>query len=591
MPVEQKTTLNKILDHIWTVIKVILVLIYGCGYYVEKVFFAALRLIRRIVTLGWIGAICNVGEWVLSCGAAIGRFFARLGHFIAVSFVKDFSWWAPAIGLVGIITLAIFGHFFTVALEVSINDNSVGYVTDEDEYHRILNQVEDAIQNHLDQNAATTSTLVQTTSKQESDESMNITVAATDREDDQSTPTLSSLNLSGESYALTTTARYSLRIVRKSELATEEDFYSDVYSTVSELVGTNWGLYVDGDLKAACADGETINNILDEIKAPYHTGEENARVEFVQDVVVKKGMFASDTLKSEEDLRAMFETDSDNPAYYICQDGDYLSTVAAKFGMTTSQLQALNPDVKETAIYEGLKLNIAAPDIYLQVKLIKTETYTEAIDFDVVRENTNELYSGTTKVKTAGQKGTRQVTAEVTYVDGVRTGKSIVSSKVTKEPVDKVILVGTKTRSSSSGSGYVSGNYSAGDGIASGTFTNPLPGSYVSCGWYGYSGHKAVDLCLRGGTLNAAVYAADGGTVISSGWSGGYGNMIQIRHAGGYVTYYAHLNTRYVQVGDTVSKGQMIGRAGSTGNSTGPHLHFEIRKNGTAYNPANFIRF
>ena len=591
MPVEQKTTLNRILNNIWMVIKVILVLIYGCGFYVEKVFFTICRLVKRIVTLGWIGAICNVGEWVLSCGAAIGRFFARLGHFVAVSFVQDFSWWAPAIGLVGIIVFAIISNFFTVALEVTINKNSVGYVTDEEVYQSILNQVEDAIQNHLDQNAATTSTLVQTTSKQESDESMNITVSATESEDDDNALTLSALNLSGESYALTTTAEYSLRIVKKSELATEEDLYSDVYSTVSELVGTNWGMYVDGELKAACADGETINKILDEIKAPYETGEKNARVEFVQDVVVKKGMFSSDTLKSEEDLRGMFETDSDNPAYYICQDGDYLSTVAAKFGMTTSQLQALNPDVKETAIYEGLKLNIAAPDIYLQVKVIKTETYTEEIDFEVVREKTNELYSGSTKVKTAGQKGTKEVTAEITYVDGARTGKSIVSTKVIKKPVNKVILVGTKTRSSSSGSGYVSGNYSAGDGIASGTFSNPLPGSYVSSGRSRYSGHRAVDLCLRGGTLNAAVYAADGGTVISSGWSGGYGNMIQIRHAGGYVTYYAHLNTRYVQVGDTVSKGQMIGRAGSTGNSTGPHLHFEIRKNGTPYNPANFIRF
>ena len=66
--------------------------------------------------------------------------------------------------------------------------------------------------------------------------------------------------------------------------------------------------------------------------------------------------------------------------------------------------------------------------------------------------------------------------------------------------------------------------------------------------------------------------------------------MIRIQHSNGYVTYYAHLNTRYVQVGDKVSKGQLIGRAGSTGNSTGPHLHFEVRKNGVPYNPMNFIR-
>ena len=159
-----------------------------------------------------------------------------------------------------------------------------------------------------------------------------------------------------------------------------------------------------------------------------------------------------------------------------------------------------------------------------------------------------------------------------------------------QKPVDKVIYVGTKKRySSSGGGGYVSGNFVQGSGAASGNFRNPLPGAYVSCGWYGYSGHRAVDLCLRGGTLNAAIYAADGGTVEYSGWSGGYGNLIRIRHSNGYVTCYAHLNSRYVAVGDKVSKGQMIGRAGSTGNSTGPHLHFEIRYNGTPVNPLNHI--
>lgn len=593
---ETTTAFNRILRTLWTILKVLLVLIYGCGFYVEKVILALYRLVRWIVTIGWFRTVCNVGEWVISTTLRFAKWLAHLGHLIAKSFVRDFSWWAPAIGLISFIAVLIVSNFFSIALEVSINDNVVGYVNDEQEYHAILNQVEADIQTQLDKNAkADTADTTIVPDKQESDKHQNVVVNATEQENASdnkeavSEPTISSLNLEGESYALTTPAKYSLSVVRKVDLATEEDLYTDVYNAVSEIVGKNWGLYIDGELKAASENRELFDTVLQEIKAPYETGEKNSRIDFVEDIVIKKGMFSSDMIKDEAAFRAMFETDSNNPAYYICKEGDYMSTVASKFNMTTAQLQALNPDVKETAIYDGLKLNIAAPDIYLRVKTVKTEVYTEPMDFAVKRENDSSMYVGKTKVKTQGVKGEKEVTAEATYIDGKLVGKQVVSSRVLKKPVHKVIAVGTKKKSYSSGGGYVSGNFSQGSGSSSGSLTNPLAGSYVSCGWYGYSGHRAVDLCIRGGTLNAPVRTADGGKVIYSGWSGGYGNLIKIQHSGGMVTAYAHLNSRFVQVGDKVSKGQTIGRAGSTGNSTGPHLHFEVIINGNRVNPMNYL--
>lgn len=592
---ENPKPFNRIINGLWMAVKVLLVLIYGCGFHVEKLLLFVAKPLYRFITGGWFRGVCAVGEWVIATAIKLARGTAHLGVMIANSFVHDFSWWAPCIGAACFIAVLVVSNFFSVALEVSINDNVVGYVTTEQEYQNILNQVEADIQVQLDQNATadTNAALEVPTTKEQSDQKQNVVVNATQQEDSEE-PTVSSLNLEGESYAMTTTTKYNLSFVRKSDLATEEDLYTGVYSAVSELVGNNYGLYVDGQLKAACADEAAIQKVLDEVKAPYASDESNTRIEFVEDVVVKKGMFASDTLKTEEELRAMFRSDSDQPAYYVCEDGDYMSTVAEKFGMTTAQLKALNPNVKETEIYEGRRLNIAAPDIYLQVKTVKTLVYEDEIAFSVIREKNSDMYVNTTKVKTAGVNGVKRITAEVTYVDGKQISKTIVDTEVIKEPVNKVIYVGTKKRasyssSSSGSSGYVSGNYVQGSGKASGNFRCPLPGAYVSCGWYGYSGHRAVDLCLRGGTLNAAVYAADGGTVEYSGWSGGYGNLIRIRHSNGYVTYYAHLNARYVSAGDKVSKGQMIGRAGSTGNSTGPHLHFEIRYNGTPVNPLNYI--
>ncbi len=591
MTMKDPNPINRIFMNLWMVIKVILVLIYGVGFYVEKVLGLVAIPLWRFITGGWFRGVCAVGEWVIASGCKLGRGTVRLGTLIAHSFVHDFSWWAPCIGLACFAAVLVVSNFFSIALEVTINDNVVGYVVSEKEYHSILNQVEADIQVQLDRNATAAddeSAPAAPTTKEESDQQQNVVVNATEDEKSDA-PTLSSLNLEGESYAITTTAEYSLSLIPKQKLDSEEDLYSGVYSAVSELVGNNYGLYIEGELKAACADRDAIQKVLDEVKAPYESDEENSRIEFVENVVIKKGMFSADTLKTEEELRSMFHSDSDQPAYYTCAEGDYLSTVAEKFGMTTAQLKALNPGVKETEIYAGRRLNIAAPELYLQVKTVKTEVYTDEIGFSVKREKNSSMYVNTTKVKTEGKKGLKEVTAEITYVDGKRVGKKIVDTKVIREPVDKVIYVGTKKRYYSSGGSDYSGNYVQGSGTASGNFTNPLPGSYVSCGWYGYSGHRAVDLCIRGGTLNKAVYAADGGTVEYAGWSGGYGKMVRIRHNNGFVTYYAHLNTLMVQSGQKVSKGQQIGRAGSTGNSTGPHLHFEIRYNGTPVNPMNYI--
>ncbi len=98
--------------------------------------------------------------------------------------------------------------------------------------------------------------------------------------------------------------------------------------------------------------------------------------------------------------------------------------------------------------------------------------------------------------------------------------------------------------------------------------------------------HTGVDIP---GSLNTPIYAARNGKVIFAGYSGGYGNLVIIRHDKSYTTYYGHLNKITTKIGDNVGVGVMIGRMGNTGNSTGSHLHFEVRKNGEALNPADFI--
>lgn len=98
--------------------------------------------------------------------------------------------------------------------------------------------------------------------------------------------------------------------------------------------------------------------------------------------------------------------------------------------------------------------------------------------------------------------------------------------------------------------------------------------------------HTGIDIRA---TLGSKVMAANDGTVIKAGWNNSYGNVVMIDHGGQIVTLYAHNSKLLVKTGDVVSRGQTIAYAGSTGNSTGPHIHFEVRVNGQYQNPRNWL--
>lgn len=134
-----------------------------------------------------------------------------------------------------------------------------------------------------------------------------------------------------------------------------------------------------------------------------------------------------------------------------------------------------------------------------------------------------------------------------------------------------------------------------GGSIGTGKFIWPTPGYTTITSNYGMRYHPILKVNKLhtgidiGAPSGAKIVATDSGTVIFSGWLGAYGNAIIVDHGAGISTLYGHLSTRLVSVGAQVSKGQTIGKVGSTGWSTGPHLHFEVRKNGSPVNPRNYI--
>ena len=203
------------------------------------------------------------------------------------------------------------------------------------------------------------------------------------------------------------------------------------------------------------------------------------------------------------------------------------------------------------------------------------ESEIKYISFETVYNNSSSYYEGTKVVKTEGQNGERTLKYEVTYTDGKESERKLISDTVTKKATDKVVLLGTKKSTVSTGSYRWP--------LTSVTITSSYGHRYLN-GSYGF--HYGVDLRASTGT---SVYAADGGKVIYAGWLSSYGYLVKIQHDNGDQTYYAHLSKINVSVGNRVYKGQIIAKSGATGNVTGAHLHFEIRKNGSAVNPVNYL--
>ena len=341
-----------------------------------------------------------------------------------------------------------------------------------------------------------------------------------------------------------------------------------------DAIAESTGLYIDGEFIGAAEDGDELEALLTGLKegqAQYDKDDPDQRVEFVQDVKTEEGLFPISTIKSGEELLSKLTHQTVVEKVYVVQAGDVFSRIALKHDMTSAELRALNPQIKDTnRLKIGDELIVQRAQSFLQVKIVKTIRYTEVIDYKtqtIYRSDKDEGYSKTT---TYGKEGSKDVVAEITYLDGFETERVVVQETVTKKAVTKVVEVGTRK-------------------VA--PFYWPVPACHRVYQSY-HSGHLAWDISSGGTPVRGTpCLAADSGTVIfaQTGWNGGYGYLVKIRHANGLVTVYAHLDAISVREGQTVTRGQQIGKVGNTGRSTGPHLHFEVIRNGVKVNPKTYF--
>ncbi len=394
---------------------------------------------------------------------------------------------------------------------------------------------------------------------------------------------------------------YQIKLLTLNKLSDANTICDKIIENTDGNYVNACGIYVDGNFVCAVKNEADARNVFEQILKPYQTkAGKNATVAFVQEITYVQGFYpdTEETIWDTAKLKEVMTSSKSSAVYHTVKTGESLSLIADKYKMSLSELLSYNPKLtEETSIHVGDKLVISNQVNYIRVKVMKTEKRKVKIDYETETKESSTLYKGQSKVVQKGKKGVERVTEMVTYIDGVRSYVTEISSEVIKKPVKEIIYKGTKAVVQSSYSGgyssYISGNgntsYSGGKLAWPSTSARIIssPYGYRSMGWHG-----GVDLCAPGGSKGVAVLAAAGGTVVSAGWHYSYGYNVLIDHGNGLKTRYAHMQTGSLSVraGQKVSQGQQIGKIGDTGNAWGAHLHFEVIKNGTRVNPMPYLR-
>ena len=374
--------------------------------------------------------------------------------------------------------------------------------------------------------------------------------------------------------------KFTLTVADESQL-------SDSYAIADQIIQYSGneivqadGLYIDDEFVGATTDGDSMMLMLEKLKEPYLEEYPDAKVEFTSKIRVREGLYPVSSVVELANIEEYLSSEVEGEKIYIAQAGDAPYTIARNNGISLANLLELNPDIDKKLLI-GQEVLISQSQPLLGVKATVTTNYTEEVAFRINRTIDPSQYATYSKVTQTGENGLREVEEELVYINGMVAERNIISSEMLVEPVNQEITVGSKSMASYYG-------MSAGTATSNG-YIWPVGGygGYVSCHLWGYYGHTGMD--IAGAPIGTPIYATAAGTVIVSQQRPGYGKYIIIDHGNGLQTYYLHCSALYVSAGQKVNQGQTIAALGSTGNSTGPHLHIEFRVNGAVKNPVNYI--
>lgn len=339
---------------------------------------------------------------------------------------------------------------------------------------------------------------------------------------------------------------------------------------------------VDGEEWFIISDQDALERILQEYQDGYLDNiDENAQVKkiaFSQEIEIIEVEVRPEEIDPLETAVEQINAIEEEAAEIVIKSGDNFWNLSKTHNITVSELEILNPDVDPDRIFPGDKLVIRPLNPVLDVIIELENTVIEPIPFRVEQKKDNTLLKTQKRIIREGVEGEKEVLYQITLLNGYQSSLEIKEEKNLKEPVNALVQIGTKTTVARG----VNANY----GVVNGKRIS----SYYGYRIHPITGrrrfHEGIDIAANHGNN---VYAYTDGRVVEAGWNGGYGYCILLDHGNGLKTRYAHLSKIYARIGQRIQTGARIGAIGSTGNSTGPHLHFEVIKNGQTKNPLNYI--
>ncbi|HBH12332.1 MAG: Peptidase family M23/M37 [Clostridiales bacterium 38_11] len=357
------------------------------------------------------------------------------------------------------------------------------------------------------------------------------------------------------------------------------DSHNEILTRIRSQIEYNILAYcikVDGEIVGRLLTLEEAEKILEDIKAPYVQLLEDGSImdlSFAEEVEIVREEVSKFQIDEYDQLLMYLQKGTTEEKTHIVESGENVWVIANKYGITVEELRAANNGSNLSLIYPGDELSLIVPKPFIAIQTIEVAVFEEKIPFETEYELVSWMYNDEYSTKNSGENGLKQVEAYVIRKNGIEVSREVLTETVLQEPVTKVMYNGTQDPPPKKGTGY---------------FINPLPSGSVTSRygprWGGF--HQGLDI---GGRTGTSIKAADGGTVIYSGWFGDYGYMVEIDHGGGFTTRYGHCSQLYVSVGEKVYQGKTIATVGNTGWSTGPHVHFEIRKYGSTVNPQSYI--
>lgn len=299
-------------------------------------------------------------------------------------------------------------------------------------------------------------------------------------------------------------------------------------------------------------------------------GREVTEVEFIEAVMTESIDTDPEQIMEAESIYKMLVQGSIQPTKYTVQAGDCVGCIAQKFDISPEVIYKNNAWIKDDKITIGDVLDLTVLQPELTVKTTENLVEVETIEPPVEIRKNEDMRVGESKTLSEGTSGSKRLTYRIVKQNGYVVSEELLTKEVIKEATPKIVVRGTKVII----------------GEGTGNFAMPVSGSRLTSKFGQRWGrmHNGIDL-----TGSKNIHASDNGIVEFVGTKPGLGKTIIINHKNGYTTVYGHLSSYKTKVGAVVEQGDTIGIMGSTGNSTGVHLHFEVHKNGVLQNPLKYL--